>query len=59
VGLEINANHLKAVRQGWVYGKTMPVHVGKRTHVWEIRINDEAGDLVCISRITMAVIDKR
>ena len=59
VGLEINANHLKAVRTGWVIGKTMPVHIGKRTQVWEIRITDEAGDLACISRITLAVIDKR
>lgn len=59
VGLEINANHIKAVRSGFVYGKTTPVHIGKRTHVWEIRITEENGDLVCISRITMAVIDKR
>lgn len=59
VGLEINANHIKAVRSGFVYGKTTPVHIGKRTHVWEIRITEEQGELVCISRITMAVIDKR
>ncbi|MFT5915308.1 MAG: 1,4-dihydroxy-2-naphthoyl-CoA hydrolase [Flammeovirgaceae bacterium] len=59
VGLEINANHLKSVRSGFVYGTAKPIHVGKRTQVWEIRIVDEADDLVCISRITLAVIDKR
>jgi 1,4-dihydroxy-2-naphthoyl-CoA hydrolase len=59
VGLEINANHVKSVTSGFVYGKTTPVHVGKRTHIWEIRISDEQGNLLCISRITMAVIDKR
>jgi 1,4-dihydroxy-2-naphthoyl-CoA hydrolase len=59
VGLEINANHLKSVKSGFVYGTAKPIHVGKRTQVWEIRIVDEADDLVCISRITLAVIDKR
>ena len=58
VGLEINANHLKGVRDGWVRGRATPVHVGRSTQVWEIRINhEETGALVCISRITMAVID--
>ncbi len=59
VGLEINANHLKSVKSGFVYGTAKPIHVGKRTQVWEIRIVDEVEDLVCISRITLAVIDKR
>jgi 1,4-dihydroxy-2-naphthoyl-CoA hydrolase len=59
VGLEINANHVKSAKSGFVFGKTMPIHVGKRTQIWEIRITDEGGDLVCISRITIAVIDKR
>lgn len=59
VGLEINANHLKSVTSGFVYGKTTPVHVGKRTHVWEIRISNEQSELICISRITMAVIDRK
>ncbi|WP_066832083.1 hotdog fold thioesterase [Rufibacter ruber] len=58
VGLEINANHIKSVRSGFVYGKATAVHVGRKTQVWEIRITSEAGDLVCISRITMAVLDK-
>ena len=58
VGLEINANHIKGVRDGWVRGRATPVHVGRATQVWEIRItHDESGALVCISRITMAVID--
>lgn len=59
VGLEINANHIKAVKNGFVYGMTKPVHIGKKTHVWEIRITNEAKEIVCISRITMAIIDKR
>ena len=58
VGLEINANHIKGVRHGWVRGRATPVHVGRSTQVWEIRItHEETGALVCISRITMAVID--
>lgn len=59
VGLEINANHVKSVREGYVYGETRPVHIGKRTQIWEIRIANEDEELVCISRITMAVIDKK
>ena len=58
VGLEINANHLKGVRNGWVRGRATPIHVGRSTQVWEIRItHEETGALVCISRITMAVVD--
>jgi 1,4-dihydroxy-2-naphthoyl-CoA hydrolase len=58
VGLEINANHIKGVRQGWVRGRATALHVGRTTQVWEIRItHEETGALVCISRITMAVID--
>lgn len=59
VGLEINANHIKSVRDGFVYGITRPIHIGKKTQVWEIKITDEKKQLACISRITMAVIDKR
>ncbi|RNI22509.1 hotdog fold thioesterase [Rufibacter latericius] len=58
VGLEINANHIKSVRSGFVYGKATAIHIGRKTQVWEIRITSEAGDLVCISRITMAVLDR-
>jgi len=59
VGLEINANHVKSVREGMVTGKAKPVHIGKKTHVWEIRITTEKNELVCISRITLAIIDKK
>lgn len=58
VGLEINANHIKGVRDGYVIGRATALHVGRSTQVWEIRItHEETGALVCISRITMAVID--
>lgn len=57
VGLEINANHIKSVRSGWVYGKATPLHIGKRTHIWEIRIVDEQENLICISRLTAAIIE--
>lgn len=56
VGVEINANHIRSVRSGWVYGKATPLHVGRNTHVWEIKITNEEGKLVCVSRITLAVI---
>jgi 1,4-dihydroxy-2-naphthoyl-CoA hydrolase len=58
VGLEINANHLRAVRSGWVFGETRPLHLGRTTQVWEIRISDERDRLVCVSRLTMAVVAK-
>jgi uncharacterized protein (TIGR00369 family) len=56
VGLEINANHLRAVREGTVTGTAKAVHIGRNTQVWEIRIENEAGQLVCISRLTLAVV---
>lgn len=56
VGLDINANHLKAARNGYVFGKATPIHIGTKTQVWEIKITNEAGELTCISRLTMAVI---
>jgi 1,4-dihydroxy-2-naphthoyl-CoA hydrolase len=59
VGLDINANHIRGVRQGWVKGVTKPLHIGRKTHVWEIRIVNEREELVCISRITMAVLEKK
>lgn len=59
VGLEINANHLKSVKSGLVRGVTKPIHLGKKTQVWEIKVYTESGDLSCISRITMAVLDKK
>lgn len=56
VGLEINANHLRPVREGWVYGRCTPIHTGRTTHVWDVRITDEGGKLVCVSRLTVAII---
>ncbi|MFT2007683.1 hotdog fold thioesterase [Pontibacter sp. 13R65] len=59
VGLEINANHLRSVREGWVFGKATALHTGRTTQIWETKITNEAGDLICISRMTVAVIDKK
>lgn len=59
VGLEINANHIKGVRGGYVYGITTPIHLGKSTQVWEIKITNEHQELVCVSRITMAILERR
>ncbi len=58
VGLDINANHSRAMRSGEVTGTARPLHIGGSTQVWEIRIADEADRLVCISRITMAVLER-
>ncbi len=55
VGLEINANHLRPAKDGYVFGTARPIHIGRTTHVWDIKINNEKGDLVCISRLTLAV----
>lgn len=57
VGIEINANHLRGVRSGTVTGTARALHVGRSTQVWDIRIEDDAGRLVCVSRLTVAVID--
>ncbi len=59
VGLEINANHIRSVRSGFVYGTARPIHIGGKTQVWEIRIEDERNSLVCISRLTLAVLPRR
>ncbi len=58
VGQEINANHIRSATDGWVYGVSKPIHIGRRTQVWETRITDEQDRLVCISRMTLAVIDR-
>jgi 1,4-dihydroxy-2-naphthoyl-CoA hydrolase len=55
VGLEINANHLRPAKDGYVTGTVRPIHIGRTTHVWDIKITNEKGDLVCISRLTLAV----
>jgi uncharacterized protein (TIGR00369 family) len=57
VGMEINANHLRPVTTGWVVGTVRPVSLGRRSQVWEVRIVDDDGKLVCISRCTIAVIE--
>jgi len=59
VGLEINANHIKAMRSGWVYGKGYPFHLGKSTQIWKIEITDENNSPVCSSRMTIMVLDKK
>ncbi|MGD9584262.1 MAG: hotdog fold thioesterase [Lysobacterales bacterium] len=56
VGIEINANHLRAERDGVVTGTARPLHLGQSTQVWEIRIENAAGQLVCVSRLTLAVV---
>ena len=58
VGIEINANHLKSVKTGWVFGKATAIRVGRKIQVWEIDIKNEDGDFVCKSRLTLAVIEK-
>lgn len=59
VGVEINANHLKSVREGFVYATCKPVRVGRSIHVWQIDIRDESGQLTCTSRLTIAVVDAK
>ncbi|MGH6627189.1 MAG: hotdog fold thioesterase [Burkholderiaceae bacterium] len=56
VGLDINANHIKGATSGWVTGITRPVHIGRSTQVWQIDMTNDAGELTCVSRITMAVL---
>ena len=59
VGVEINCNHLRSARDGWVYGKATPVKIGRKIHVWNIEIKNEDDKLVAVSRLTLAVIDKK
>lgn len=58
VGLEINANHIRSARKGFVTGIAKPIHIGGMTHVWDIRITDGDGKLTCISRLTVAVLKR-
>ena len=58
VGLEINANHLRPVKEGTVSAKCTPIHLGKKSHGWDIRITNEEGKMVCVSRLTVAIIEK-
>lgn len=57
VGLEINANHLRPVKNGFVFGRVTPIHIGRTTHIWDIKISTEEGKLVCVSRLTVAIVN--
>ncbi len=59
VGLEINANHVRSAKDGIVTGHCTPLHLGRSTHVWDIKIYDESEKLICISRLTVAILPKR
>ena len=56
VGIEVNANHVKSIREGWVYGEAKIVHRGGKLHIWSIEIKNEAGELICTSRLTVMII---
>jgi len=58
VGIEINANHVRSAREGFVTGICTPIHLGASTHVWDIRIHDEKNKLICISRLTVAILKR-
>lgn len=58
VGLEINANHVRSARQGFVIATATPLHLGTNTHVWDIKIHDETEKLICVSRLTVAILKK-
>lgn len=59
VGMEINANHLKSVTEGTVYAHCTALHIGKKSHVWDIRLKNDQDELFCISRLTVAIVDKK
>ena len=59
VGLEINANHIRSATEGEVTGVSRPIHIGRQTHVWEVKIKRQDGKLSCVSRVTMAIIEKQ
>jgi 1,4-dihydroxy-2-naphthoyl-CoA hydrolase len=59
VGIEINANHIRAAKQRYVTGTCTPLHIGNSTHVWDIKIHDDNGKLICVSRLTVAVIPRK
>lgn len=56
VGVEINANHLKSVKSGWVHGTASPIRLGKKIHVWDIKIKNDENELISVSRLTLAVL---
>ncbi|HEY8608357.1 MAG TPA: hotdog fold thioesterase [Noviherbaspirillum sp.] len=59
VGLDINANHIAGARSGNVYGRAEPIHLGRSTHVWQIRISDDSERLICVSRLTMSILERK
>jgi len=59
VGLDINANHLRGVKSGWVIGTARPIHRGRTTQVWQIDLRNEAGEMICTSRLTVAILAPR
>lgn len=59
VGLEINANHISSAKDGYVTGTVTPLHLGSTTHVWDIKIHDVNGKLVCVSRLTVAILKRK
>jgi len=59
VGIEINANHIRGVKEGFVTGKTTPLHLGNSTHVWDIKLYDDRGKLTCVSRLTVAILKRQ
>ena len=59
VGIEINANHIKSVKKGWVHGKATPLKIGRRIQVWEIKIANDDDELISVSRLTLAVVPKK
>ncbi len=58
VGLDINANHIRSAKEGYVTATCTPLHLGSSTHVWDIKIHDDNEKLVCISRLTVAILKK-
>ena len=56
VGLDINANHIRSASSGWVTGVARPVHMGRSTHVWQVELTNEAGQLTCVSRLTLSIL---
>lgn len=59
VGISINANHIRSVKKGFVHGAATPLHLGSSTHVWEIKIYDDDHHLICASRLTVAILEKK
>jgi 1,4-dihydroxy-2-naphthoyl-CoA hydrolase len=59
VGIEINANHIRSAKEGYVYGTVIPLHIGNSTHVWDIKIYNDQEKLVCVSRLTVAILQRK